>query len=147
MNIQAQKLVPNPRYSAADRKQFFDRTGPVDQRETVSLDKVQFAVDANRDGKISRQEWLQDVSDIKGDWKGDSPETELYLAKKPGFFGQLFGKEPKFNKASGWIEVPESGPVRYDTKVLNSIDAASNTAELATVYTIPYMREALYIPS
>lgn len=139
------KLVRNPRYSAEQRKAYFDGIQSKDDRETVPLDTLQFAVDSNRDGRISKDEWIQDTADIRGDWKGDRPETALYLGKKPGFFGKLFGKEPKFQKASGWIEVPDSGPVRYDTRMLQSIDQQNQTAEIATVFTIPYLREPLYI--
>ena len=146
MNTQLPKLVANPHYTQKQRQAYFDKTGTVDQRETVPLDSLQFAIDKNEDGRISKNEWIQDTSKLTGNWKGDHPETALYLAKRPGFFGKLFGKEPEFNKASGWVEVPDSGPVRYDTRMLDSIDQKSQTAEIATVFTIPYLREPLYVP-
>jgi hypothetical protein len=133
------KLVKNPKYTPEQRQAYFDGVKSMDARENVPLDKLQFAVDENGDGQISQDEWVQDAAVLSGDQPG------LYLGQKPGFFGSLIGKKPEFHKADGWIEVPDSGPVRYDTKMLRSIDQQNQTAEIATVFTIPYLRESLYI--
>ena len=136
-------LRPNPRYSEKQRLDFLDAMKPKNDTEAVPLSKLQFALDKDGNGSITRDEWIQDLTDLHQGEKG--AEQPLYLGKKPGFFGELLGKEPKFQKADGWIEVPDSGPVRYDTKVLRSINLADQTAEIATVYTIPFLREALYV--
>lgn len=144
MKLTDRQLTKNPRYSAEQRTAYRNGIKIMDERQNVPLEKLQFAVDSNGDGRISEDEWIQDTAEVSANWSSESAGA-LYLGEQPGFFGKLTGKTPDFHKADGWIEVPDSGPVRYETKVLKSIDQQNQTAEIATVLSIPFLREPLYV--
>ena len=136
------KLQSNTRHSDEQRKAYFENSKPGDRREQVPLDELQFAVDRNWDGHISQNEWLHDSGDV---FRAQENGSELYLGAKPGLVGSILGKKPDFHRASGWVEVPDSGPVRYETKMLKSLDQQNQTAEIATLFSMPFLGDPLYV--
>ncbi len=116
--------------------------------ESAPLSDYQLAVDKNGDGKISKDEWIQDSVDLVGTSKGRVELAEigegLYIGRKPGTLGKLFGKQPDFQPASSWVEVPKSGPVEYHIKGLEAVDFDNGVVEIRHEVTVPYLRNSIF---